>query len=528
MSERLPITRRAMNLGELLVQAARRHGERDAVVHGDRRWTWRELHADVGALAAELRAAGARPGDAVLVHSPNHVELIQAMFACWFAGAVFVPTNFRLTPAEVVDLAEVARPVAWIGHADYPEHAAAVAEAVPGLRLHLSIAGGGSDSVASAVARRRGEAVRPAPVGRDDPCWYFFTSGTSGRPKAAVLGHDQMGFVVTNHLCDLMPGTDHRDASLAVAPLSHGAGIHFLTQVARAAKTVLPAADHFDPAEAWRLVETERISNMFTVPTILKRLVEHPAVRQHDHRGLRHVIYAGAPMYRSDQLRALEELGPVLVQYYGLGEVTGNITVLPPEDHERPLPDGLNFGSCGVARVGMQISIQDETGRELPARQQGEICVCGPAVFHGYLNNPEANAASFRDGWFRTGDLGMLDEEGFLYITGRVSEMYISGGSNIHPREIEEKILAHPGITEAAVVGVPDPEWGEVGVAVCVPRPGGELTAAALRDWLAPQMSRYKMPKRLLFWDELPKSGYGKIAKRAIKDRLAADRAESA
>ncbi len=342
-----------------------------------------------------------------------------------------------------------------------------------------------------------------------------------------MLGHDQMGFVVTNHLCDLMPGTDHRDASLAVAPLSHGAGIHFITQVARAAKTVLPAADHFDPAEVWRLVETERVSNLFTVPTILKRLVEHPEVRLRDHSSLRYVIYAGAPMYRSDQLRALEELGPVLVQYYGLGEVTGNITVLPPDQHDRPLPDGVDFGSCGVARVGMQISIQDDTGRELPAGQQGEICVCGPAVFQGYLNNPEANAASFRDGWFRTGDLGILDAEGFLYITGRVSEMYISGGSNIHPREIEEKILAHPDITEAAVIGVPDPDWGEVGIAVVVPRPGGELTATALRDWLAPKLSRYKLPKQLLFWEELPKSGYGKIAKRAIRDRLAAERAET-
>jgi fatty-acyl-CoA synthase len=528
LNERLPIARRAMNLGELLVQAARRHADRDAVVCGEQRWTWRDLDGDVRALAAELRAAGVGSGDAVLVHSPNHIELIQTMFACWFAGAVFVPTNFRLTPGEVVDLAEVARPVAWIGHADYPEHARAVAERFPGLRLDLRIAGGGEDSVAAAINRRRGEQVRPAPVGRDDPCWYFFTSGTSGRPKAAVLGHDQMGFVVTNHLCDLMPGTDHRDASLAVAPLSHGAGIHFVTQVARAAKTVLPTSDHLDPGEVWRLVAKERVSNMFTVPTILKRLVEHPAVREHDHSSLRYVIYAGAPMYRADQLRAWEELGPVLVQYYGLGEVTGNITVLPPDLHDRPLPAGLDFGSCGVARVGIQISVQDDAGRELAAGQQGEVCVCGPAVFHGYLNNPAANAESFRDGWFRTGDLGLLDEEGFLYLTGRVSEMYISGGSNIHPREIEEKILAHPDITEAAVVGVPDPDWGEVGVAVCVSRAGGELTEEALREWLAPKMSRYKVPKRLLFWQELPKSGYGKIAKRVIKDRLSAERGETA
>jgi acyl-CoA synthetase (AMP-forming)/AMP-acid ligase II len=514
-----------MNLGELLVQASRRHGDRDAVVSGEQRWTWQELHADVSALAAGLRDAGIGAGDAVLIHSPNHVELVQAMFASWFVGAVFVPTNFRLTPDEVALLAEVCRPVAWIGHADCSDHAAAVARAVPDRRLALRIGDAGDDTVAAVIARHRGETVRPGRVWRDDPCWYFFTSGTSGRPKAAVLSHDQMGFVVTNHLCDLMPGTDQRDASLAVAPLSHGAGVHFLTQVARAAKTVLPVGERFDPAEAWELVQSEGVTNMFTVPTILKRLVESPQLHHYDRSSLRYVIYAGAPMYRSDQQRALEELGPVLVQYYGLAEVTGNITVLPPELHDRPLPEGRDFGSCGVARVGIQISIQDDSGRELPPGQQGEICVCGPAVFSGYLDNPDANAAAFRDGWFRTGDLGLLDDDDFLYITGRASDMYISGGSNIHPREVEEKILAHPDISEAAVLGVPDPDWGEVGVAVCVPRAGSDITAEDVRAWLAPKLSRYKLPKRLLFWDELPKSGYGKIAKRVIKDRLQADEA---
>jgi acyl-CoA synthetase (AMP-forming)/AMP-acid ligase II len=170
----------------------------------------------------------------------------------------------------------------------------------------------------------------------------------------------------------------------------------------------------------------------------------------------------------------------------------------------------------------MQISIQDDSGRELGAYESGEICVCGLAVFAGYYNNPEANAKAFRDGWFRTGDLGHLDEEGFLYITGRASDMYISGGSNVYPREIEEKMLMHPAIAEVAILGIPDEKWGEVGMAVCVLRPDAQIAENEILAWLEGKVARYKMPKRIFFWEELPKSGYGKITKRTIRAELEA------
>jgi fatty-acyl-CoA synthase len=168
----------------------------------------------------------------------------------------------------------------------------------------------------------------------------------------------------------------------------------------------------------------------------------------------------------------------------------------------------------------MQVSIQDEQGREVAYGETGEVCVIGPAVFAGYYNNPKANAESFRNGWFRTGDIGHMDERGYVYLTGRASDMYISGGSNIYPREIEEYILLHGAITEVAVVGVPDRQWGEVGVAVCVLKEGAALTEAELRTWLSERIARYKMPKYIQFWDSLPKSGYGKVPKRMVKDEL--------
>ncbi|CUJ26794.1 acyl-CoA synthetase [Achromobacter xylosoxidans] len=518
-----PVSRRVMNLAHFLVQAARRHPARAALVCGEARLSWRELDARTAALARALAEHGVGKGDRVLVHARNSFAFAETLFAVLRLGAVWVPTNCRISPDEAVYLARAAGVKAFLCEGQSPAHAAAVAQAMPDLALLARLGPGefGAADTASLIdARLQDAPAACVDVDYDDPCWFFFTSGTTGHPKAAVLTHGQMAFVLTNHLCDLMPGTTEHDVSLVVAPLSHGAGIHFLTQVARAAATVLPEGERFDPEEAWRLVQAHRVTNMFTVPTIVKLLVEHPAVDAFDHTSLRYVIYAGAPMYREDQKRALAKLGRVLVQYFGLGEVTGNITVLPPAQHHDGDGPEARVGTCGYERIGMQVSIQDEAGNPLPAGRTGEICVCGPAVFAGYYDNPAANAKAFRNGWFRTGDLGYQDDAGYLYITGRESDMYISGGSNIYPREVEEKVLAHPAVAEAAVLGVPDPVWGEVGVMVCVLRPGETLEEEALLAWLGSRMARYKLPRQVFFWDALPRSGYGKITKKLVREAL--------
>jgi fatty-acyl-CoA synthase len=534
MSEAVPvggvarISRRVMNLAHFLTQTARRLPDHTAFVRGDERWTWAEVAAGSEALAAALAERGIAKGDRVLVHSKNTVQMILSMFACFRLGAVWVPTNFRLMPKEVAVLATASGARAFLCHGDFPDHAAAVTAEATAIEfvwrfdeMARDTAFGETD-VGERIAAHRDLKIAEAAVEYDDPCWFFFTSGTTGRSKAAVLTHGQMAFVVTNHLADLLPGTTEADASLVVAPLSHGAGVHFLNISARGAPTVLMPSEKFDVAEAWRLIETHRVTNLFTVPTILKLMVEHPSVGEFDHSSLRHVIYAGAPMYREDQKRALATLGPVLVQYFGLGEVTGAITVLPTRAHTIEDGPDARIGTCGYPRTGMQVSIRDAEGRELGAHETGEICVVGPAVFAGYYDDPAANAKAFHDGWFRTGDLGHVDDQGFVYITGRASDMYISGGSNIYPREIEEKILTFPEIAEVAVLGVPDPLWGEVGVAVCVAREGAAIDEARLTAALAAEIPRYKMPRRFVFWEALPRSGYGKVPKRMVRDELEA------
>ena len=511
----------ASNLGRLLTHTARRIPAAPALVWRGRTWSFAELDARVDRLAAALRSLGVGKGDRVLVHSRNSNAMFESLWACFKAGAVWVPTNFRLTPAEVAYLGSSSRAVVMLRDAGFGGHAAAVRAASPHLRQVIAVGDAVPDELdyeTLLAAQVPPPPDHEAEVGHGDPCWFFYTSGTTGRPKAAVLTHGQMSFVVTNHLADLMPGTTERDASLVVAPLSHGAGIHQLAQVARGAATILTAGEKLDPAEAWALVAEHRVSNMFTVPTILTALVRHPAVDAHDHASLRHVIYAGAPMYEADQAEALAKLGPCLVQYFGLGEVTGNITVLRPDMH-RP----ENAGSCGVPRTGMEVAILAEDGTRLPPETVGEVCVKGPAVFAGYFENEEATRKAFAGGWFHTGDLGRLDARGFLWITGRASDMYISGGSNVYPREAEEAILTHPAVAEVAVVGLPHPKWGEAGVACVVPRDGMAVDEAAVLAHLKDRIARYKQPLRVVVWDALPKSGYGKVPKALVKARLAED-----
>ncbi|MBR0678875.1 AMP-binding protein [Roseomonas eburnea] len=514
------------NLASLLLQTARRLPDHPALVWRDRRWNWGELAARVTAAAAALRARGVAKGDRVLVHARNGNAIFESGWACWLIGAVWVPTNFRLSPPEVAFLAANAGCRAQVFDTGFPEHRAAAQAGNPHCMLDVAIGEGEGLTWDDLVAEGSGAPVTlTEAVDRDHPAWLFYTSGTTGRPKGGTLTHGQLAFVVTNHIADLMPGLTHRDASLVVAPLSHGAGIHAMAQVARGAVSVLLPGERLDVPEAWRLVEKHRVSNMFTVPTILNELCRDASVDAHDHSSLRHVIYAGAPMYREDQKHALRKLGSCLVQYFGLGEVTGNITVLPPEWHSLEDDPAFPIGSCGYARTGIEIAILDGGNRPLPANETGEICVRGPAVMAGYFGNEEATAKAFAGGWFHTGDLGHLDARGFLTITGRQSDMYISGGSNVYPREVEEALLTHPAVAEACVVGVPHEKWGETGVAVLVAQPDATIDPAAVMAHLDGRLGRYKWPSRIVVWDALPRSGYGKVPKNEVK-RLLAERGE--
>lgn len=509
------------NVSTLLRQTAQLYPELPGLIQGERRWTWSTIDQRVDAMVAALQDMGLCKGDRILVQSRNSVHLFESCWVAFRLGCVWVPTNFRLTPPEVAYLGASSGAKAVIYEAEFAAHIDAIRLESPALQHVICTHGErpGEHSYEAMVERYAGQKPEAEHVCYEDPLWFFYTSGTTGKPKAGVLTHGQMSFVVANHLADLIPGTTHEDCSIAVAPLSHGAGVHALLNVARGAATVLVGGDRLDPDEFWRLVERHRVSNLFTVPTIVKMLVEHPAVDQYDHRSLRYIVYAGAPMYRADQKLALQKLGKVLVQYFGLGEVTGCITVLPREMHSLDDNDpAAPVGTCGRPRTGMEVAILDEQMRRVPVGGIGEICCRGPAVLDRYHGNPAATEQALRGGWFHTGDLGRLDERGLLYITGRQSDMYISGGSNVYPREVEEVLLTHPGIAEVAVLGIPDAKWGEVGVAVIVRREDAiSLDSTAILAHLDGRCAKYRWPRHVFFWDSLPKSGYGKVTKNEVR-----------
>ena len=518
-----------MNLGRLLAQTARLFPDRPGLIEGDRQWNWSEIDRRVDAMVCALSDLGLGKGDRILLQSRNNIQLFESCWVAFRLGCVWVPTNFRLTPPEVAYLGASSGAKAMIYEAGFADHVDAVRAVSSTLEQVICIGEPrpGEASYEALVQRFSGQTANEVAVAHDDPLWFFYTSGTTGKPKAGILTHGQMAFVVTNHLADLIPGTTETDCSIAVAPLSHGAGIHALLNVARGAATVLPPGDKLAPETFWQLVERHRVTNLFTVPTIVKMLVEHPAVDQYDHSSLRYMIYAGAPMYRADQKLALRKLGKILVQYFGLGEVTGCITVLPREMHSVDDDDSQAPGRhvrprpCRHGGGDPRRDLQP-----VPVGTVGEICCRGPAVFAGYNDNSIATGKALRGGWFHTGDLGRMDARGLLYITGRESDMYISGGSNVYPREVEEVLLTHPGVAEVAVLGMPDPKWGEIGVAVVVRRENAaSLDSDELMAHLEGRCAKYRWPRKVFFWDALPKSGYGKVTKKDVK-RLLEERGE--
>jgi fatty-acyl-CoA synthase len=490
----------ALNLFALLDQAASRFGDRGALYLGERQLsTWGELRDRVLRLASSLRELG--PGARVAVASENRPEIVELMFAIWAAECVFAPINYKLHPREMEQILDDA------GVSQVFASPKIGAELVSVTSVPIEIVD--SQAYSSRVAGPPSD-----PPSTTDPstlAWLFYTSGTTGKSKGAMLSHRNLMAMTVSHLADF-DAPDENCSLIHGAPMSHGSGLYVAPYVLRGARQVVPASGAFEPDEFLDLCEHHPGCSAFLAPTMVQRLVQTGRACP---RNLKTVVYGGGPMYVDSLKKAMAAFGPIFVQLYGQGEAPMTITGLRRADHLDA--DDTILGSVGYARSGVDVAVLAADGSPAAIDEIGEIVCRGDVVISGYWNNPEATAATLQNGWLRTGDMGSFDARGYLTLRDRSKDVVISGGSNIYPREVEEALLEHPGVTEAGVVGAPDEEWGEVVVAFVV----GSVSAAELDAHLLERIARFKRPKRYEFIDELPKNSYGKVLKRELRARLA-------
>jgi long-chain acyl-CoA synthetase len=500
-----------MNLALWLYRAGRSHADRPAAASGTRVVaTYGELAERAARLAGALRERfKLAPGDRVAIAAKNTPDYLALLYGIWHAGLAAVPTNAKLHGAELGFILEQSG--ARVCFASPGIDSAIAPHAPKSLERLITI--GSADYASSFTA----DPIAMTPRAGDDLAWLFYTSGTTGRPKGAMLTHNVLALASEAYAAEVDPITPG-DCLLHAAPMSHGSGIYIMPHVARLGLQVVPEGDGFEPDEVIALFNAFPRTSMFAAPTMIKRLVASPA--DCNAENIRTLVWGGAPMYVEDALAALDRFGPRLAQIYGQGEAPMTITTLSKEDvANREHPRWRErLGSAGKPYSLVEVMTADANDEPVAPGEAGEI-LCRGVVMAGYWQNPEATAASLRGGWLHTGDVGILDEEGFLHLKDRSKDLIISGGSNIYPREVEEVLLTDPRVREVSVIGRPDREWGEVVVAYVV----GEAKAADLDTLCLSHIARFKRPKDYVFVDALPKNNYGKILKTELR-KLDADK----
>ncbi len=499
-------------VGSWPARRARMAPHRTAWSFEGRAATYGELDERVRRLGHGLRDLGVRSGDRVAYLGVNHPALLETLFATGAVGGIAVLVNARLAVPEVEHILADAGVAVVVHGAEHREHAEALRPRVPGVRHWVEVDGAGDDPAGSpyeTLIRGSSEDELDELVTLDDPCALMYTSGTTGNPKGAVISHGNMTWNNYNQLISVDLRPDER--TLALAPLFHLGGLNLTVTPAMMRGGLVHVLRGFEPGAVLETLERERITSVFAVPAMLEAMQVHPRFGTTDLSHLRTLLAGGAPLTRTT-LDIWLDRGVVLQQGYGMTEASPSGLLLDGEDARRKV------GSAGRMSFFTDVRVVTGEGRPAEPGEVGEVVLQGPNLMTGYWNQPDATAAAFADGWFRSGDAATVDEEGYVFISGRYKDMYISGGENVYPAEVENVLVSLPGVRDAAVVGLPDERWGESGVAVLVAAPGAEIDADAVVAALRERLAAYTVPKRVVVATELPRTASGKVRKHLLRD----------
>lgn len=508
-----------MDVGQVVARAARRFGDRVAVEGPDRTLTFAELGGRVVRLANGLRSLGLQPGDRVLDLQSNSTTYLETDLAIRSAGLVRVALNHRLHPQDWARIADDSGAGGLVYDARFTDQTEHLRSGLGDERV--VVVGDGPGTTYDALLRD--SAPTPLPVvDADALCGLHYSSGTTGHPKGAQRTHRNWLASLVNMTVDVVgavPGPT--DVYCHAGPITHTSGLFVLPFLAAGARQlVMPGWD----AEAFvDAVEHRGVTHTAMVPTMVARLLALPDVRPLT--GLRMLGYAGAPMPPEQMRQAYDRLTPNLVQYYGLVEAIPPVTVLDAADHARGLTDDPELlTSAGRPALTVELAVVDEAGRPVPAGEVGEVVTRGDHVMRGYWNAQSRDdlGKSVVDGWLHTGDLGRLDTSGRLYLVDRKGDMIISGGYNIYPREVEDVIAEVPGVAEVAVLGVDDPDWGQRVTALYTVREGATVSDEDVLAHCQARLASYKKPKELRRVEAFPLNATGKVAKKVLREQLAA------
>ncbi|OLE27872.1 MAG: p-hydroxycinnamoyl-CoA synthetase [Catenulispora sp. 13_1_20CM_3_70_7] len=488
-------------LGSWPARRARKTPRRTALIHQDLAVSYAELHARTTRLAHALRAAGVRHGDRVAYLGPNHPSFLETLFAAGLLGAIFVPLNTRLAAPEIAyQLAD--------SGAKALLYAPTCGALVEGLDVANRFTVG--DAAYEELLAAASEEPVDVPVPLDDIAVIMYTSGTTGRPKGAMLTHGNLTWNAVNVLIDHDLTAD--EVALVSAPLFHTAGLNMLTLPVLLKGGTCVIVPAFDPGGTFDLIKRHRITFMFGVPAMFDQIARHPQWPGADLSSLRILTCGGSPVPTS-LIAAYQERGLAFLQGYGLTEAAPGTLFL---DAEHAV---TKAGSAGVPHFFSDVRVVKPDLTPVDPGETGEVVVCGPHVMSGYWGLPEETRAVLADGWLHTGDAARVDQDGYVTIVDRVKDMIISGGENIYPAKVENALLTHPDIVECAVIGVPDETWGEVGRAVVVCREGAALRAEEVLASLSGRLARYKIPKTVVVADSLPRTASGKLLKGDVRRR---------